>query len=271
MAKCAVPTCNNFNKELSAAEILDFGGQRVCGGCWLPVDGVSATMATPPAPPTPVAPEPTLPTPDTTKQAEPVEQNWMSLDAFAHTFQNPSIDVIDTLKGAAPTIVDILQAPAIDTTDSPKTPTHTSREAALPITPAIPPQHQQIPNDAEGPFITFEVPTDFPELMVYQGEKQRGAPCKIVGDIFHIGRSSHHSPEPPDLDFRDFVDGRKVSRKHARIIQRNAQYFIEALSAHAHTWVNEDHVGVGELVPLHDGDIISIAGVADLEFVLPRP
>lgn len=254
MSKCKTPSCINFNKELDDSEIDFIRGQKVCKECWNRIDDVSADgseqipeveptqMDTPPITFQPN--QPINPSPFTTLDA-----NWQV-----------DFQIEDTeLKQKAD-----LQTEQWSGFESPQ-------ESRTLFTPPI--SQQDLFDGStdidvvEDVFIVEEASVNFPEVIVYQGGQPRGTPYKIRGDVFMIGRSSQSSEHLPDLDFRDFVDGHKVSRHHARIIQRDGSYFIEDLDSKTGTWINEEYVEHGKSYLLEDGDIISIGGVADLEFL----
>ena len=108
----------------------------------------------------------------------------------------------------------------------------------------------------------------FPRIEVHQGGELRGE-YQIKGDVFTIGRYSRRSPELPNLDFMQFVDGKQVSRQHARIVQNGGQYYIQDLGSSSGTWLNDAVLDPNRLYPLHHDDTIGIGDVADLVFLLP--
>jgi pSer/pThr/pTyr-binding forkhead associated (FHA) protein len=128
------------------------------------------------------------------------------------------------------------------------------------------------PGTAAGEVVedTFELAgaSSFPAVVVYQGGKERDR-YEMRGDVFLIGRASRRRPEPPHLDFGTYTDGKRVSRRHARIFQREGQYFIEDLGSEHGTWLNGEFLQTNVARQLADDDTISIAGVADLVFWMP--
>ncbi len=108
--------------------------------------------------------------------------------------------------------------------------------------------------------------TAFPEIVLFQGGKER-ARYLLCGDEFLIGRVNDRYSPP--LDFTQFTSGTAVSRNHARIYQQGGVYWVEDLGSANGTWVNGKPLGHHMPRELHDEDRISIAGVADLVFLLP--
>jgi pSer/pThr/pTyr-binding forkhead associated (FHA) protein len=144
---------------------------------------------------------------------------------------------------------------------------HVEPEAwpALETFPPSPPQPPAAESDesAETEFVIAGAQS-FPAIVVYQGGKVRGR-YEMRGDLFLIGRVSAHRPEVPHLDFGAYTDGKRVSRHHASIFQREGQYFIEDVGSEHGTWLNGQFLQPNVAYPLSDDDTISIAGVADLE------
>lgn len=77
----------------------------------------------------------------------------------------------------------------------------------------------------------------------------------IDSDIANLGRWDPDSGAFPDIDLsNDDVDA-KISRKHAKIISKNGQYFIEDFGSLNGSYINRgDRLIPGEPAPLKDGD-----------------
>lgn len=280
MPICKTPICPRFNKQLSEDEIVSFGAKRVCSECLHPVDDDLAEPTSGPTveparmpPPLPTADEWRVVTPDKGPHAvqltaELVDDHGGDSIAPEPLFASPTVE-------ATPDVWDGQPAPGAPPGSDLAPWDGFEAQAEPEIGPVfgLPGEAQldgSASTDGEIPdahFVVSGCATGFPEIVVYQDKVQRGPNYVINGDIFTIGRSSQNSEVCPDLDFRDFVHGHKVSRRHARIIQRDGRYFVEDLGSKAGTWVDEEFVEPGMLYPLEDGVIISIGGVADLEFL----
>jgi len=74
-----------------------------------------------------------------------------------------------------------------------------------------------------------------------------------------LGRDDPEHNIYPDIDTSTFggnVEG--VSRRHARIILKGNQYFIEDLNSMNSTYVNKIKVAANQLFPLNDDDILAL-------------
>lgn len=74
-----------------------------------------------------------------------------------------------------------------------------------------------------------------------------------------IGREDAENEMYPDIDTTTFGGNQEgVSRKHAQIILKGNQYFIEDLNSMNNTYVNKIKVAANQLFPLNDDDIITL-------------
>jgi pSer/pThr/pTyr-binding forkhead associated (FHA) protein len=74
-----------------------------------------------------------------------------------------------------------------------------------------------------------------------------------------IGREDAENGIFPDIDTTTFGGNQEgVSRKHAQIILKGNQYFIEDLNSMNNTYVNKIKVAANQLFPLNDDDIITL-------------
>lgn len=79
-----------------------------------------------------------------------------------------------------------------------------------------------------------------------------------------IGRLSQSHPESTadvTINLGDLPDGRSVSRRHARVTERNSQFFIESLAGHNPVRLNASELPLGQPQPLRSGDQIELGRV----------
>ena len=79
-----------------------------------------------------------------------------------------------------------------------------------------------------------------------------------------IGRQRSDDPEHNRalvIDLTDLPDGRSVSRKHAVILRQGDDYHVELLKESRALYVNQRQARLGEAIPLHDGDTITLGSV----------
>jgi len=79
----------------------------------------------------------------------------------------------------------------------------------------------------------------------------------LESQVINVGRWDPDSGAFPDLDLtNDDVDA-KISRKHAKIISKNGQFFLEDLGSLNGTYVNRgERLVPGEPQSIKDGDEI---------------
>lgn len=90
----------------------------------------------------------------------------------------------------------------------------------------------------------------------------------IDNAVTNMGRWDPDSGAFPDMDLtNDDVDA-KISRKHAKIISKNGQFFLEDLGSLNGSYINRgDRLTPGEPQPLKDGDEV-ILGKTFFKFVV---
>jgi pSer/pThr/pTyr-binding forkhead associated (FHA) protein len=102
-------------------------------------------------------------------------------------------------------------------------------------------------------------------LVVERGDAA-GAEFILEGDESNIGRWDADNGIFPDVDLDSHDQEAKVSRRHARIIRRSGQFFVEDLGSTNGTYVNRGRrLLPGTPQTLSDGDEI-IVGKTFLRF-----
>ena len=94
--------------------------------------------------------------------------------------------------------------------------------------------------------ILDEIKTEGPALVVRSGGGRAGEHFLLEKDQTSVGRS-------PDCDV--FLDDVTVSRRHAHVVRRNGQFFIEDKGSLNGTFLNRRRIESG---PLEDGDELQI-------------
>jgi len=100
--------------------------------------------------------------------------------------------------------------------------------------------------DEEGAPILDEIKSEGPALVVRSGGGRAGEHFLLEKEQTTVGRS-------PDCDV--FLDDVTVSRRHALVVQRNGQFFIEDKGSLNGTFLNRRRIESG---PLEDGDEVQI-------------
>jgi hypothetical protein len=102
-------------------------------------------------------------------------------------------------------------------------------------------------------------------LIIERG-RSAGKQFSLCEEESQIGRWDADGGIFPDVDLDSDDPEAKVSRRHARIMRRNAQYFIEDLGSTNGTFINRGRrLLPGDRQPLRDGDEI-IVGKTFLRF-----
>lgn len=102
-------------------------------------------------------------------------------------------------------------------------------------------------------------------LLIERG-RSAGKQFPLCDDESQIGRWDADGGIFPDVDLDADDPEAKVSRRHARIMHRNGQYFIEDLGSTNGTFINRGRrLLSGDRQPLRDGDEI-IVGKTFLRF-----
>ena len=94
--------------------------------------------------------------------------------------------------------------------------------------------------------ILDEIKTEGPALVVRSGGGRAGEHFQLEKDETSVGRS-------PDCDV--FLDDVTVSRRHAQVVRRDGQFFIEDKGSLNGTFLNRRRIESG---PLEDGDELQI-------------
>ena len=100
--------------------------------------------------------------------------------------------------------------------------------------------------DEEGAAIIDEIKTEGPALVVRSGGGRAGEHFLLEKEQTTVGRS-------PDSDV--FLDDVTVSRRHALVLRRNGQFFIEDKGSLNGTFLNRRRIESGTL---EDGDEVQI-------------
>jgi hypothetical protein len=102
--------------------------------------------------------------------------------------------------------------------------------------------------------------------LVIERGRSAGKQFPLSDDESQIGRWDADGGIFPDVDLDADDPEAKVSRRHARIMRRNGQYFIEDLGSTNGTFINRGRrLLPGDRQPLRDGDEI-IVGKTFLRF-----
>jgi CRP-like cAMP-binding protein len=110
-----------------------------------------------------------------------------------------------------------------------------------------------------------------------QAEAKAYLICTSTGNVFPvfgnealIGRFDSVTGMRPDIDLTNEDQSRNVSRRHARLVLREGQFYVaEEIGTMNGTFLNGKKLANGVLTPLHDGDEITLCRLS-LNFKLPR-
>ena len=131
-----------------------------------------------------------------------------------------------------------------------------ARQAATRAAAAAPQAAAVVPSSSEGPHA---------KLVIERG-RSAGKQFPLSDDESQIGRWDADGGIFPDVDLDADDPEAKVSRRHARIMRRNGQYYIEDLGSTNGTFINRGRrLLPGDRHPLRDGDEI-IVGKTFLRF-----
>ncbi len=100
--------------------------------------------------------------------------------------------------------------------------------------------------DDEAAAILDEIKTEGPALIVRSGGGRAGEHFLLKNESTTVGRS-------PDCDV--FLDDVTVSRRHAQVLRRNGDFFIEDKGSLNGTFLNRRRIEAGQL---DDGDEVQI-------------
>jgi len=128
-----------------------------------------------------------------------------------------------------------------------------ARKVAKP--PATPPGEQTLQAEAKAYLISASTGNVFP---VFTGDSL-------------IGRFDSVTGMRPDIDLTNEDQSRNVSRRHARLVIRDGQYFMaEEIGTMNGTFLNGRKLATGVLTPIEDGDEITLCRLV-LNFKVPSP
>ena len=131
-----------------------------------------------------------------------------------------------------------------------------------------PPQTGELESDAAA-VLESDAPHVLARLIVERGGRI-GREFSIAGIETNIGRWDADSGIFPDVDLDEDDPEAKVSRRHARIVNHNSQYFIEDLGSTNGTFVNRGRrLLPGKRHMLQNGDEV-IVGKTFLKFQILR-
>lgn len=145
-----------------------------------------------------------------------------------------------------------------------------AQAAPMPPAPALP-KKSETPNGQAAP--AFAVSSGSIAMMdgahaklVIERGRSAGKQFPLSDDESQIGRWDADGGIFPDVDLDADDPEAKVSRRHARIMRRNGQYYIEDLGSTNGTFINRGRrLLPGDRQPLRDGDEI-IVGKTFLRF-----
>lgn len=105
------------------------------------------------------------------------------------------------------------------------------------------------------------------KIVLIKGGSQ-GKEFLIDSELTNIGRWDPDSGAFPDIDLTNDDNDAKISRKHAKIICKNGQYFLEDYGSLNGSYVNKgERLTPGEPMPIKNGDEI-ILGKTFFKFVI---
>ncbi len=179
----------------------------------------------------------------------------------------PAVDALVPEAPVEKPAVSIAEQPALQETSVPRSASGPSGSLVTSI--GIPPMVERLSENGEVP---ESGPLDLkiearPRLIIERGEAaDTEFPLRETDST--IGRWDADNGIFPDVDLDAFDSDAKVSRRHARIIVRNNEYFLEDLGSTNGTFVNRGRrLLPGSPHALHDGDEI-IVGKTFLRFRL---
>ena len=105
------------------------------------------------------------------------------------------------------------------------------------------------------------------KLVLIRGGVQ-GKEFNIDSDTTNIGRWDPDSGAFPDIDLTNDDNDAKVSRRHAKILSKNGQFFLEDFGSLNGSYVNRgERLIPGEPAPIKNGDEI-ILGKTFFRFMI---
>jgi pSer/pThr/pTyr-binding forkhead associated (FHA) protein len=125
-------------------------------------------------------------------------------------------------------------------------------------TDPVPMAPEPVPNTSTGKTTAHITPTQLRLLVLNSG---RTIPCPF-GEVMLIGRSDPSGGIFPEVDLSQdngYMAG--VSRRHARIIRRGNDFFLEDLNSMNGTFLNRNKLPAHTPVSFQDGDEIRLGNL----------
>jgi hypothetical protein len=92
--------------------------------------------------------------------------------------------------------------------------------------------------------------------------KESGKIYPVYKDEVLIGRYDSVTGHRPEVDLTDEDNNRNVSRRHARLLFKDATYYIaEEIGTMNGTYINGNRIPTGVLTPINDGDEVTLCRV----------
>jgi CRP-like cAMP-binding protein len=128
------------------------------------------------------------------------------------------------------------------------------RGQPVPANPPAPPTEKTVQADARCYFISASTGNVFP----------------VFAHEALIGRFDSVTGMHPEVDLSNEDQSRNISRRHARLLIKDAQFFIaEEIGTMNGTYLNGRKLANGVLTPIHDGDELTLCRLA-LTFRTPQ-
>jgi CRP-like cAMP-binding protein len=92
--------------------------------------------------------------------------------------------------------------------------------------------------------------------------KESGKIYPVYKDEVLLGRYDSVTGHRPEVDLTDEDNNRNVSRRHARLLYKDSNYYIaEEIGTMNGTYINGNRIPTGVLTPVKDGDEITLCRV----------
>ncbi|MEO8218816.1 MAG: cyclic nucleotide-binding domain-containing protein [Acidobacteriota bacterium] len=127
----------------------------------------------------------------------------------------------------------------------------------------VDPDHSASPSEIEVPAAPAARPAR-PHRLMHQGGRSF-----LFGRALEttIGRSDPVTGIMPDIDLTPLDTDRSVSRRHAKILQREGQFFVlEEVGTINGTFVNEERIPTGQPVGFSNGDVLRV-GLIEMKVI----
>lgn len=126
------------------------------------------------------------------------------------------------------------------------------------------------PGTSELPGVDIDEPMEVPEGTVpstssaraYFVAKESGKIYPVYKDEVLLGRYDSVTGHRPEVDLTDEDNNRNVSRRHARLLYKDANFYIaEEIGTMNGTYINGERIPTGVLTPVSDGDEVTLCRV----------